>query len=97
MAYIELEKIHYTPDSSVTRIHNAEYLLQWVYRTVDAQKDYYVIPVMPTDLSGPAFIKDTASAAAYKTFVEDSRLLYKKYNKNVGERKIMPVAYGREE
>jgi hypothetical protein len=52
---------------------------------------------MPDDLWGPAFIKDTASAAAYKTFVEDSRLLYRKYNKNVRERKTMPLAYGREE
>jgi len=97
MAYIELEKVHYTSDSAVTRIHNAEYMLQYVYRTVDAQKDYYVIPVIPTDLSGPSFIKDTASAAAFKTFVDDSRLLYRKHNKNVEERKELPVAYGREE
>ena len=97
MAYIELEKVHYTSDSAVTRIRNAEYMLQYVYRTVDAQKDYYVIPVIPTDLSGPSFIKDTASAAAFKTFVDDSRLLYRKHNKNVEERKELPVAYGREE
>lgn len=97
MAYIELEKVRYSPDSTVTRINNAEYFLQWVYRTADANKDYYVIPVIPTDLSGPAAIKDMASAAAYKTFVEDSRLLFKKYNKDVGERKILPVSYRREE
>jgi hypothetical protein len=93
MAYIELEKVRYRPDSAVTRIDKAEYFLQWVYRTVDAQKDYYVIPVIPTDLSGPSFIKDAASAAAYKTFVEDSRLLFRKHNKNVAERKTLPVAY----
>lgn len=93
MVYIELEKVRHSKDSAVTTIDKAEYYLQWVYRTVDAQKDYYVIPVIPADLSGPSFIKDAASAAAYKTFVEDSRLLFRKYNKNVGERKVLPVAY----
>ncbi|MGC3948782.1 MAG: CapA family protein [Chryseolinea sp.] len=97
MAYIELEKVLYGTDSSATRIQNAEYYLQWVYRTVDAQKDYYVIPVIPADLSGPSFIKDAASAAAYKTFIQDSRLLYKKYNKNVPERSTMPASYQRQE
>lgn len=93
MAYLELEKIRYSADSAITRISNAEYLLQWVYRTVDSRKDYYVIPVIPSDLSGPAFIKDGASAAAFKTFIEDSRLLYGKYNKNVPERKQLPAAF----
>lgn len=95
MAYVELEKISYAPDSSVTRIDTAQYMLQWVYRTVDAQKDYYIIPVIPTDLSGPAFIKDAASAAAFKTFVEDSRQLFRKHNKNVPERQQLPVSYHR--
>jgi poly-gamma-glutamate capsule biosynthesis protein CapA/YwtB (metallophosphatase superfamily) len=93
MAYIELEKVRHSRDSAVTRIAAAQYLLQWVYRTVDVKKDYYVIPVIPTDLAGPAFIKDAASAAAYKTFVDDSRSLFRKYNKDVAERKTLPVAY----
>ncbi len=93
MAYIELQKIQYKPDSAVTSIVNAEYMLQWVYRTADAQKDYYIIPIIPSDLSGPAFIKDDASVITYKTFIEDSRLLYKKYNKGVPERKSLPVKY----
>ncbi|MEJ1241566.1 CapA family protein [Chryseolinea sp. T2] len=97
MAYIELEKIQHTDDSSSTRIQNAEYYLQWVYRTVDSQKDYYVIPVIPADLSGPSFIKDAASATAYKTFIEDSRLLYRKHNKNVTERTVLPASYHRQE
>ena len=95
MAYIELEKVQHTADSSSTRIVNAQYYLQWVYRTVDALKDYYIIPVIPADLSGPSFIKDAASAAAYKTFIEDSRLLLRKNNKNVTERAIMPVSHAR--
>lgn len=94
MAYIELEKVQYA-DSSSTRIEKAEYYLQWVYRTVDTQKDYYIIPVVPFDLSGPTFIKDAASAAAYKTFIDDSRLLFRKYNKNVTERTILPVSHQR--
>ncbi|HTE33518.1 MAG TPA: CapA family protein [Chryseolinea sp.] len=97
MAYIELKKVQYKPDSAVTTINNAAYYLQYVYRTVDAQKDYYVIPVLPSDLSGPAFIKDDASVTAYRTFVEDSRLLYNKYNKNVPEMKTLPVSYAKDD
>lgn len=95
MAYIELEKVSFAPDSSVTRIDKAEYLLQWVYRTADVHKDYYIIPVLEGDVSAQSFIKDAASAGAFKTFVEDSRLLFRKHNVNVGERKMMPVSFGK--
>lgn len=93
MAYVELEKVRFADDSSQTRISNAEYYLQWVYRTIDSHKDYYIIPVIPTDVTGPQFIKDDASAAAYKTFIEDSRRLLSRHNKNVPERKEMPRAF----
>lgn len=92
MAYVELEKINYKPDSAVTRIDQAGYYLQWVYRTVDASKDYYIIPVSP-DNTGVVNIKDETSKGAYKTFVDDSRFLYGKYNKNVSEMTTMPRSF----
>lgn len=91
MAYLELQKINYTPDSAVTTIDSAAYYLEWVYRTADTQKDYYILPVLKVENDAIPFMKDAASKAAYKVFVDDSRLLYKKYNKGVEESKSIPV------
>lgn len=90
MAYLELQKINYKPDSSVTTIDSAGYYLEWVYRTADANKDYYLLPVAKVENDLVSFVKDSESKAAYKVFVDDSRLLFKKYNKNVLEMKTFP-------
>jgi hypothetical protein len=85
MAYLELEKITFKPDSAVTRIDSAGYYLQWVYRTADAHKDYYILPAPKVENDSVSFIKDAVSKAAFKTFVDDSRSLFRKYNKSVEE------------
>jgi hypothetical protein len=85
MAYLELEKITFKPDSAVTTIDSAGYFLQWIYRTVDSHKDYYILPAPKVEHDSVSFIKDSASKAAFKTFVDDSRGLLQKYNKSVGE------------
>jgi poly-gamma-glutamate capsule biosynthesis protein CapA/YwtB (metallophosphatase superfamily) len=85
LAFIELEKIAFQPDSAVTHIDSAAYYLHWVYRTVDAGKDYYMLPVHKVEHDVKNFIKDEASKAAFKVFVEDSRKLYKTHNENVNE------------
>jgi hypothetical protein len=38
-----------------------------------------------------AFIKDEVSRLAFKTFIEDSRKLFKKHNVNLGEIKYQPA------
>lgn len=97
MAYLELKKISYEADSALVTIDSAGYYLGWVYRTVDANKDYYLVPVNPVDdkTESPNFIKDMESKAAYKIFVEDSRLLFRKFNKDVEEMKRMPYGLAR--
>ena len=90
MAYLELEKISFKPDSAVTTIDSAGYYLGWVYRTVDANKDYYLLPVPQVEKESWKYIKDSESNAAFKVFVEDSRLLFKKFNKNVAEMSRRP-------
>jgi poly-gamma-glutamate synthesis protein (capsule biosynthesis protein) len=93
MAYLELQKISFAPDSAVTTIDSAGYYLEWVYRTVDKDKDYYILPVGKVENDSISFIKDAASRAAYKTFVEDSRGLYRQHNVEVPERAKLPVRY----
>lgn len=93
MAYLELQKINYKPDSAVTTIDSAGYYLGYVYRTVDANKDYYLLPVNDKKPDNFVFIKDEESRAAYKVFIEDSRLLFRKYNKDVEEMKRPPSGY----
>lgn len=85
LAYIGLEKIAYRPDSAITHIDSASYFLHWVYRTEDTKKDYYMLPVLKEEHDSISIIKDAASRAAFKTFVNDSRALYNRYNKNVKE------------
>jgi poly-gamma-glutamate synthesis protein (capsule biosynthesis protein) len=95
MAYVELQKIQFNPDSSATTIDSAGYYLQWVYRTVDKYKDYYMVPVGSTESDTTGIIKDLNSKALYKIFADDSRLLYKKYNKNVPEMTSLPRTLAR--
>jgi poly-gamma-glutamate synthesis protein (capsule biosynthesis protein) len=90
MAYLELKKISFEADSAVTTIDSAGYYLAWVYRTADANKDYYLLPVDHVEKETWKYIKDAESNAAFKIFVEDSRLLFRKYNKDVVEMKRLP-------
>ena len=94
MAYLELEKISYAADSAHVAIDSAGYYLAWVYRTVDSRKDYYLLHEGPNQ-SHINFIKDAESRAARKIFIEDSRLLFGKYNKGVREMRRMPARFER--
>ena len=94
MAYLEIEKISYAADSAHVTIDSAGYYLAWVYRTVDSHKDYYLLPE-GANQSHANFIKDAASRAARKVFLEDSRLLFGKYNKGVTEMRRMPARFER--
>src|SRR5688572_12292628 len=95
MAYIELRKIQFKPDSSITTIDSAGYYLQWVHRTPDKYKDYYIYPTSTLESDTVGLIKDVASKALFKTFAEDSRLLYRKHNKDVREMTTLPRTFGR--
>ncbi len=85
MAYVRLSKVTFGTDSSTVAIDTAGYYLQWVHRTADANKDYYILPAADGDRTNHAFIKDAASRAAYNLFLKDSRTLSAKYNVNVPE------------
>ena len=90
-AYVGLKKIRYAPDSIVTTIDTTGYVLNWVYRTVDANKDYYVLPVPAFEADTTGFIKDETSKGAFKTFAQDSRQLYGEHNVHVPELKYIPA------
>jgi poly-gamma-glutamate synthesis protein (capsule biosynthesis protein) len=85
MLTMSLEKVVFNDSSSVTNIINPEYTLQWVYRTMDAEKNYYVLPVPEFEKDTTGFIKDQESKAAFKLYAEDSRALYNKHNRNIPE------------
>jgi poly-gamma-glutamate synthesis protein (capsule biosynthesis protein) len=88
--YLELEKIKHKPDSSVTMIDSAGYLLEYVYRTTDARKKYYVMPAPTVENDTMSIIGDTASRASFRIFVDDSRKLFNKYNVSIPEIKVQP-------
>src|SRR5690606_1314919 len=91
LAYLEMEKIIYKEDSTHTTIDSAAYYLQWVHRTADSKKDYYILPVSDGAEKNLAFASDAVGKEAYKLFVDDSRKLYAKHNKHVQEIKVPPV------
>ena len=85
-AMVQVEFLKVTSDSvSTTMIDSAGYILEWVYRTADDKKDYYVLPVTKFENDTTGFIKDEASRLALKTFAGDSRKLLGKYNVNIPE------------
>jgi poly-gamma-glutamate capsule biosynthesis protein CapA/YwtB (metallophosphatase superfamily) len=91
MIKIALEKISFGDSTTLTGIDSANYILQWVYRTIDAEKNYYVLPVPTFENDVTGFIKDEASREAFKLFVEDSRKLLQKYNQNISEIRQAPT------
>ena len=76
---------------STTCIDSAGYILEWVYRTSDSQRNYYVLPVPTFEKDTTGFIKDEASRLSFKTFVEDSRKLLSKNNLSISEIKEQPA------
>lgn len=90
VVYMELEKIRHKPDSSITQIDSAGYLLEWVYRTTDAKKKYYIMPAPVAENDTTGIVKDATSKAASKVFFDDSRALYKKYTIGVPEIIALP-------
>lgn len=76
---------------SATTIDSAGYILEWVYRTADAERNYYVLPVPAFEKDTTAFIKDEASRQLFKTFIDDSRKLFKKYNVTLEEITTQPI------
>lgn len=85
MVRIELEKVRFDDGSSYTSIDTANYILEWVYRTADAEKNYYVLPVPETSGHIYSYIKDGDSREAFRTFVSDSRELFGKHNVGLTE------------
>jgi poly-gamma-glutamate capsule biosynthesis protein CapA/YwtB (metallophosphatase superfamily) len=82
---LELEKITIKDGSSLTAVDSAAYLLEWVYRTADQEKNYYVLPVPLIKGEALKFIKDPDSREAFRVFVEDSKALLGKYNVAIPE------------
>ena len=85
MITLDFQKVTFPDSSSITTIDTANYILEWVYRTTDSQKNYHVLPVPSFENDTTGFIRDSASREAFKTFVTDSRALYKKHNIGVDE------------
>ncbi|MEX2235454.1 MAG: CapA family protein [Cyclobacteriaceae bacterium] len=85
MIRLELEKVKFNDGSSYTAIDTAGYILEWVYRTDDAQQDYYVLPIPGVETRPGSYIEDAASRDAFRMFASDSRALFNKHNVNVGE------------
>ncbi len=82
---VELEKVTFGDGSSLTKIDTAGYILEWVYRTNDANRDYYILPVADVEDRPDVFALDAASRQAFEQFVTDSRALFARHNVGISE------------
>lgn len=89
MTKVQLKKIIYAADSSVTAIDSAGYFLEYNHRTPRGKK-YTIVPATDGDKKNKQVILDSASRAAYDLFLKDSRALYSKHNLGVQEINKLP-------
>jgi poly-gamma-glutamate capsule biosynthesis protein CapA/YwtB (metallophosphatase superfamily) len=90
MIRMELEKITQPDNTSSTKIDTAGYILQWVHRTVDQEKNYFLYPVPTIESNIKKYVRDAASVEAFHTFVSDSRTLLNTHNKSIAELNSAP-------
>lgn len=83
-------------NSSQAKLDSAGYILEWVYKTADANRDFYILPIPTFENDTTNFIKDDMSKLNFKTFIEDSRKLMKAHNLNMDELKQAPKSIQRE-
>ena len=85
MLWVELEKIKKDSVSS-TSIKQAQYELQWIYKTSGVKSQFYILPVQ--QFEDDTIVLNTKTArASFDLFKEDARALFAKHNVNVPERK----------
>lgn len=93
MVRIELEKVKLGNNLTVTGIDTAGYILQWVHRTSDREKNYFVFPVPTVENKIRRYVKDEVSVTAFRTFVDDSRSLLGSHNLEMTELNSPPEFY----
>jgi poly-gamma-glutamate synthesis protein (capsule biosynthesis protein) len=84
MVRLDLSKVTKDSISSAT-LDSARFILEWVYRTTDVKRKYYVLPVPTFENDTTGFIKDEGSRFMMKTFIDDSRKLLRANNLNITE------------
>jgi poly-gamma-glutamate capsule biosynthesis protein CapA/YwtB (metallophosphatase superfamily) len=89
MVRLEFSKIKHQETAQVN-LDSAGYILEWVYKTADANRDFYILPVPTFENDTTGFIKDENSKQAFKTFIDDSRKLLNTYNVDMNEIKLQP-------
>ncbi|MCI0751678.1 MAG: CapA family protein [Flammeovirgaceae bacterium] len=94
MVNVTLKKIA-SQDSSKVTIDSAFYTLAYVHRTLT--RDYFILPIPSFENDTTGFIKGEAPRQMFKTFMEDSRKLFKNYNVSFDEYKGQPVRKSEEE
>lgn len=87
MLQVELRKV-ISDSTSLTVIDTAHYKLQWVYK--NPVKEFHILPVATVEKNPQEFIRDEASREAFKIFLDDSRKLLGRYNKNINEIAVAP-------
>jgi hypothetical protein len=85
LLYVALQKVQQEDGTREVSIQNAGYSLASVYRARDPRRTYYLLPVDQFE-TDTIFVSSKADRAMGLQFGNDSRLFFKKENKNVDEK-----------
>lgn len=84
MVHIDLEKIIQRDGSSVVKMKEVRYSLEWVFRSPVGRRTYHILPVNQFE-NDSTVVNGKIARQTLRQFIEDSRSLYQKENKNVTE------------
>ena len=88
LLHIDLEKILMPDSTSSVIMKDVSYSLAAVFRAHDVRRTYYLLPIEQFE-TDTTFIGKADRAMGIQ-FRDDSRMLYKRENKNVEEKKLFP-------
>lgn len=92
MLYVELTKVVQPDSTIVTRINDARFDLEWVYRNNERPKKYFILPMK--EFENDTLILDEGARLRMKEFTTDSRkLLVKNENVQETDRAPMEISY----
>jgi len=87
---VELEKVVSNDSTSNTRIKNASYDLEWVYK--DVLKDSYILPLRDFEFDS-VVVKEKANRELLRQFATDSRNLFARNNIGIVEAPAFDSVY----
>jgi poly-gamma-glutamate synthesis protein (capsule biosynthesis protein) len=91
MVHLDMEKIKQGDSTSIVRIKDVRYSLEWVYRSPVGRRTYHVLPV--EEFENDSTLIGKSARQTLRQFRDDAHSLYGKENRNVQEWHRPPLGF----